>query len=179
MTEEEWLNICQINSSTTSSGQWREFAWKNIIRFFTTPKKTFLQNGRIESGYCWRHCNNVMADHCHNFCCCPMIQPYWLGVFKEIKSIIGFETEYNLKTLYLCNLPDELDPQAKYLLKILLLASKKSITRKWLKREAPTVREWSATVQEIYEMETLTFSLRPYGDKTLNYWLKWLLYVSR
>ena len=25
LTEDEWLNICQINSSTTSSGQWREF----------------------------------------------------------------------------------------------------------------------------------------------------------
>ncbi len=26
MTEDEWLNICQVDSSTTSSGQWREFA---------------------------------------------------------------------------------------------------------------------------------------------------------
>ncbi len=25
LTEEEWLNLCQINPSTTSSGQWGEF----------------------------------------------------------------------------------------------------------------------------------------------------------
>uniref|UniRef100_A0A3B4TRC0 Endonuclease/exonuclease/phosphatase domain-containing protein n=1 Tax=Seriola dumerili TaxID=41447 RepID=A0A3B4TRC0_SERDU len=30
-----------------------------------------------------------MADHCHIFWCCPIIQPYWLGVFKEMKSILG------------------------------------------------------------------------------------------
>lgn len=31
--EEEWFNICETQSSTSSSGQWREFSWKNTIRF--------------------------------------------------------------------------------------------------------------------------------------------------
>lgn len=66
LTEDDWLYICGINS-TTSSGQWREFAWKNVIRFFITPRRKYLQGGRAESGHCWRQCNNVMTDHCHIF----------------------------------------------------------------------------------------------------------------
>ena len=149
MTKDDWLNICEINLSATSSGQWREFAWKNIIRFFITPRR------KTESGHCWRQCNNVMTDHCHIFWCCPDIQSYWLGVIK-INAILGFDIEYNFQTVYLCNLPIDLNFQDKYLLKILLKASKKSITRKWLNREPPTVGEWSATVKEKYEMEMLT-----------------------
>jgi len=38
ITEEEWSNICKIQSTTSSSGLWREFSWKNIIRFFSNSK---------------------------------------------------------------------------------------------------------------------------------------------
>lgn len=100
-----------------------------------------------------------MADHCHIFWCCPVIQPYWLGVLKEINTILRFEIVYNFKTDYLRNLPDDLNSQDKYLLKMLLIASKKPITRNWLNREPPMV-EWSATVKNVHEMEMMTFSLR-------------------
>lgn len=178
LTEDEWLNICEVNSSTTSSGKWREFAWKNIIRFFITPRRKYLQTGRTELGHCWRHCNNVMADHNHIFWCCPVIQHYWSDVVKEINSILGFDIEHNFQTVYLCNLPTDLTSQDKYLLKILLTAGKKPITRKWLNRQPPTVGEWSATVRDIHEMEMLTFSLRMNRNKAQKYWSKWLLYVN-
>lgn len=37
-----WLNICKTQLSTSSSGNWREFTWKNMIRFFIrgTENKT-------------------------------------------------------------------------------------------------------------------------------------------
>ena len=86
--------------------------------FFITPRRKYLQSGRTESGHCWRQCTNVMADHCHIFWCCPVIQQYWLVVVKEINSILGFDIEYNFQTVYLCNLPVALNSQNKYLLKI-------------------------------------------------------------
>ena len=59
-----------------------------------------------------------MADHCHIFWCSPVIQPYWLVVVKKINSILGFDIEYNFQTVYLSNLPVDLNRQDKYLLKI-------------------------------------------------------------
>uniref|UniRef100_A0A3Q2NZ35 YqaJ viral recombinase domain-containing protein n=1 Tax=Fundulus heteroclitus TaxID=8078 RepID=A0A3Q2NZ35_FUNHE len=37
ITDEDWLNICNAVTVTSSSGLWREFSWKNMVRFFITP----------------------------------------------------------------------------------------------------------------------------------------------
>lgn len=37
ISEDDWLNICRTQSTTSSSGLWREFTWKNTLRFFITP----------------------------------------------------------------------------------------------------------------------------------------------
>lgn len=42
----------------------------------------------------------------------------------------------------------------------MLLASKKTITRKWLRTEAPTIAEWIDIVQNIYILEKLSFLLK-------------------
>ena len=55
----------------------------------------------------------------------------------------------------------------KKLLAILLVASKKSVSRKCLKVEPPTIDEWIEVVCEIYVMEKISFSLK--GEKEKNY----------
>ena len=66
----------------------------------------YLQNGIADSEHCWRQCNNTMADHYYIFWNCMAIQPYWLGIVSEIKSISGFEI--NFGSVYLGNIPTEL-----------------------------------------------------------------------
>lgn len=121
LSDDEWLNICKTQYTTTSSGQWREFSWKNIIRFFITPKRKYLQNGKPESTFCWRQCNASMADYFHIFWKCPTIQPFWLEIVNEIKLVLGFETEYSFSTIYLGNIATNLNTQDKYLLNVLLV----------------------------------------------------------
>ena len=87
---------------------------------------------------------------------------------------MGFEIIFNFGTVYLGNIPTELNNQDKYLLKILLSAGKKAITKKCLNKEPPTKREWLVIVKEIYEMEKLTFTLRLCINTFQKYWLKWL-----
>lgn len=46
-----------------------------------------------------------------------------------------------------------------YLLQILLIAAKKAITIKWLKKK-PNQAEWLTILRNIYTMEKITYSLR-------------------
>ncbi len=43
-----------------------------------------------------------------------------------------------------------------------MAASKKSIPRKWLKVDLPTIEEWIDTVHKIYIIERLLFSIHLY-----------------
>lgn len=40
ISEEDWLNMCFIQSSSTSSGLWIEFCWRNLIRYFVIYLRT-------------------------------------------------------------------------------------------------------------------------------------------
>lgn len=69
LTDEEWLNICKTHVTTSCSGQWGEFVWKNLIRFFITPKIKHLQSGKPGCGHYWRRCENSLANHQHKSKC--------------------------------------------------------------------------------------------------------------
>lgn len=47
-----------------------------------------------------------------------------------------------------------------YLIKVLLVVSKKAITRQWCKETPPTKYQWLTIVEEIYVMEKQTHKLR-------------------
>ena len=66
----------------------------------------------------------------------------------------------------------------KYLLKILLAASKKAATQKWLQIEPPKKTNWTNIVNDVQNMERITFSLNQWADKFLQYWEKWIVFVA-
>lgn len=173
ISENDWLNICKTQMGTSSSGYWREFSWKNIIRFFITPKIKQLQKGQTSYGKCWRECGNAQADHFHVFWDCPIIHSFWQDIMVKINSILGFEIKFDFCTIYLGDISSTINVTDNYLIKIMLVASKKAITRKWLLKESPSKEEWIAIVKQIYDMEKLTFSLNLNMDKFTALWRKW------
>ena len=82
--------------------------------------------------------------------------------------------------LYLGNLT-EINVQAGdlYLVKILLVASRKAITRAWYRVDPPTKEQWLSAVEEIYDMERFTFILRVQGGKPDSRWLKLIEYKRK
>ncbi len=124
LTNDEWLNICKTQSVTTSSDLWREFAWKNTVRFFITPKIKKSQTKNPEHSQCWRKCGNMSAGHFHIFWECPAVALFWASVTTEIRSITGLKITFSFSTIYLGNLPAGLEKHDQYLLQILLVSCK-------------------------------------------------------
>ena len=176
MTLEEWEKICSMINETSCSKSWREFHWKNHIRYFITP----VQQKYREAGVnCWRLCEHGVANHFHIFWGCPVMNTYWKDVHKHLEATMGFEIPFRFDVLYLCNLPyDELEYNDKKLLLILLVASKKAITKKWLQQHPPLVKDWFGVIKDIHIMEKLTYLVRDQEEKFERIWSKWTIYAE-
>ncbi len=153
LSDEDWRGIWETQIKTTSSRAWWELSWKNLIRFIITPTLKSVHQGRENLGVCWRQCGNTVADYFHIFWACPSIHPYWQEIIKELKNI--FDLEIDFLTLYLGKFPDQLSTSDQYRYKILLVASKKAIARKWLQAAPPTKDDWIMVINETDTMERL------------------------
>lgn len=63
ISDESWLKVWETQSISTKSLFWRNFCWKNLIRFFITPNQKSKFVGSQQS--CWRECGSVLADNTH------------------------------------------------------------------------------------------------------------------
>ena len=89
---------------------------------------------------------------------------------------MGFEIPFRFDVLYLCNLPyEELEYNDKKLLLILLIASKKAITKKWLQQHPPLVKDWFGVIKDIHNMEKLTYLIRDQEEKFERILTKWTM----
>uniref|UniRef100_A0A672H408 Reverse transcriptase domain-containing protein n=1 Tax=Salarias fasciatus TaxID=181472 RepID=A0A672H408_SALFA len=176
ITPEQWTNIINTQITTTGSHTWRDFSWKNCMRFFITPQQKSKQTGTQPK--CWRGCGNEKANHSHIFWECPMLQTFWESVHAIIKSVLCFDIEFTSLSFYLGDMDLNLTRDDRYLLKIFMVAGKKAVTRRWLSAEPPNTSQWIAIVTNIQCMECLTYSLRLQKDKYDAMWRKWDLYLT-
>ena len=133
-----------------------------------------VQTGEAGRGLC----GEQLADYFHIFWSCPAIPPYWQVVIQVIQTVFGVGFDCSFSTVYLSNIAAHLLVRDKYLLKILLAASKKAVTRKWLQAEPPTETDWIDIVTDVQNMERITFSLNLRFDTFLQYWEKWIVFVT-
>ena len=130
-----------------------------------------------EQNACWRLCGQEGANHTHIFWKCQKLEEYWEDVFKELKERNGYEMPKTGLVLYRGNLVQEnVEGRDPYLIKALLAASKKTITRAWYKADPPTKKQWLGVVEEIYNMERFTYILRVQEGKFDSRWEKWVEY---
>ncbi|XP_032420479.1 uncharacterized protein LOC116721017 [Xiphophorus hellerii] len=105
INEEVWLNICNSVIHMSSSGLWKEFSWKCLVRFFVTPNIKSKYCNDTEKAKCWRNSGNVSAGHFHIFWECIKIAPYWSEVIKEINTKMDLNLCCDFTVVFLGNLP--------------------------------------------------------------------------
>ena len=172
----DWENLCEIQWKTSSSTVWREFCWKNLIRFFITPAQ---KRHYTNSSACWRQCGCLVANHFHIFWSCASLIPFWREVYNVMQSIFQTDVQFKFESLYLGALTSEnVSSNVKYLFRILSAASRKAITRRWLKPGKPTVEEWIDIIYDIFKMERITFALRLQQGTFLKRWERWITYIT-
>ena len=181
ISDDDWQDMWKTHQTTTNSRIWREFSWKNLVRFFITPKvKSKYNNTNLT---CWRECGvKDAADHSHIFWKCHKVFKFWGIVHETVQKILGYNIPMSYMILYLCNFnsaEESIRVRDKYLVKILLIASKKAITRKWGKVEPPCKEEWIGIVEEIYVMERLTHRLRLQQAQLEEKWEKWIIFRTK
>ena len=107
------------------------------------------------------------------------MRSYWEEIHKHINNVFNVNIPLKCETLFLGNMLFETwNIKDKKLLAILLAASKKCVTRKWLKVDPPTIDEWIEIVYEIYVMEKISYSLKVEKDIFYKTWSKWTEHVK-
>ena len=104
-------------------------------------------------------CLQAVSNHLEN----QFRNLYWREVHSSIERIMELEIPFSSPVLYLGDISEEITGANRYLINILIVASKKAITRMWLQRNPPTNQDW----QEIRSMDNLTFVLCLQGQKFL------------
>lgn len=173
ITEETWLEMWENHQTTTQSHKWREFAWKNQIRFFITPKIKSKQTSQQQ--HCWRGCGEKAPHHTHVFWTCKIIESFWKQIHVNLCRILEYDVPFTCGVLYMGNMEDIVTPEDEYLCKVLLVAAKKAITQQWMTANVPSEQQWRTIVESIRSMEWMTYRLRLREEVYERRWEKWTL----
>lgn len=172
-----WFDMCEIQHSSTSSQQLRVFNWKNLVRSFITPKISSKASSTPQQ--CWRQCGYLEAHHTHIFWRCEKLKPFWKNVHLTLTKVLGYEIPFSCIVLYLGHISLVTLQEDRYLVKTLLTAARKTITRNWYKPDTPKQQQWLDVIQEIRTLEHMTGVIRLKVDLYAKRWQKWNLYFDK
>ncbi len=176
ISTEDWENICKLQWATSRSSYWREFCWRNTIRFFLTPKQ---KNKFLGNSNCWRLCSSQDANHFHIFWGCPNIRRFWKDIHNVLEKILDISVDFSFEVLYMGKVSMvSWERKNKYMYRIILASSKKAITRCWYKPNPPQIQDWIDIVKCIFIMEKITFCINNQKYMFVDFWSKWIEFIT-
>ena len=93
-----------------------------------------------------------------------------------IKNILGYEIPNTCPVMYLSNFTNVVKNEDLYSTRILIAASKKTVTRHRLSINIPNQEQWLEMVHDISVLEKLTYFLKVKEGMFEKKWKKWHVY---
>lgn len=172
ISEEVWDNIASEIHKVTNANLWREFQWKIVHRFFSTPP-ILSKIDTSQTSACWREGGEQSANHT------PLLDNFWREILDLSDKIFLFSLPRDPLLTILGAIHEAVTSWKKiYLLHILLAAAKKAITLNWLKKDSSTLDTFQSVVKRIYIMEKITFMLRLQNVQFTDRWAPWFEVVA-
>jgi len=81
-------------------------------------------------------------------------------ICNAVCEVIGYEIPCSCLVLYLGYLEKSVNSGDQYLVKIMLAAAEKAVTKNWLKEDIPDYKQWRTIMENIENMEKFTFTIR-------------------
>lgn len=105
-----------------------------------------------QTGVFWPECGHCPANHTLFL---RMYCTQVVGVQHIIKDVLRSDVDFTC-VFFMGNIDQKLSKSDRYLIKIFMTEIKKAITKHWLSKETPSVKQCIAIVQKTYTMERLT-----------------------
>lgn len=124
----------------------------------------------------WRQCGSTSANYYHIFWECPKLSTFWRDAQSPLSKAFNAQVPLIFDVLHLSVFLEH-RTEIK-LLQLLLVASQKTITRRWLRPIQPSLDDWIRICLEIFKMEKLTYQLRIKMEKFYWIWNNWIIFVT-
>ena len=143
---------------------------------------TPIQQGKFQhsvTSSCWRECGEQYANYSHFFWFCPVLTTYWTLVCNGIRDVLKHELAIDHGLILLGKVHGgTMNSDDKYLIRIMRAAALKLITKNWLRKVSPGLVKWRELMEQIKEMEKLTYKIRGNPRNGQILWIKWENYME-
>ena len=102
-------------------------------------------------------CRQAPASHVHMFWSCPVLQPYWVGIFNSLSKIVGRPVELHALTALFGVVPPEmsLSTSEKAFIAFVTLLARRLILLRWKSPTSPSHTIWIKDVLNHMKLERI------------------------
>uniref|UniRef100_A0A803TU16 Reverse transcriptase domain-containing protein n=1 Tax=Anolis carolinensis TaxID=28377 RepID=A0A803TU16_ANOCA len=164
---EEWELIWKKKINYTYATDLKENWFKIFHRWYITPEKLGIMYPNVQNK-CWK-CSKQVGSFFHVWWSCEETQKFWKMVHIETQKIL--KTTFSLKPeYYLLGITDndiKFNRNDDILFTYMSTAARITFARLWKSQSTPSIKDWSDKLEEIYDMDSLTFLVRQHRGMTI------------
>uniref|UniRef100_A0A803TR72 Reverse transcriptase domain-containing protein n=1 Tax=Anolis carolinensis TaxID=28377 RepID=A0A803TR72_ANOCA len=163
----EWEQIWNQKQNYTYSLDLKENWLKMFHRWYITPEKLGLMYKNVQNN-CWK-CKNIVGSYFHVWWSCEETQKFWRKIHSEIQKILkkSFPLKPEYFLLGITDVDTCFNRNEDVLFTYMITAARITFAKSWKTQDIPDTEQWLEKLEDIYDMDKLTFLLRQHKGKPI------------